>query len=138
MNNVKEMKYTVEKFGGVLADVTDESGYRVVVLNLGSHPTAYVGIPCGNPLAKSIDRKIGDIVCHGGITYCASRLKAVNEDKRYKWIGWDYCHYGNYGSFPDGIVIPGVKHTTEEMMNDAQGVIEQLKKLEGVTKQDER
>ena len=111
-------------------------GYQFYIMNLGTHPTAYVEIPATNKLfGKSYDEiyRMGiDIDVHGGLTYSDNELNNVKENSWF--IGWDYVHYGDYAGyeerFPMELITGGKKWTTEEIFEDVVRAIEQIKKEE--------
>ena len=128
---MKEMKYHSKRLCEVLAE-GDEEGYHYVILNLGTHPTAYVELKKERPTIDS------DITVHGGITY-NGRAYWNQEDTR-DYIGWDYAHYGDYVGtdelmFKYGICYSEDKRwTTQEIYEDVKSVIRQLivlDKMEG-------
>ena len=93
------------------------------VLNLHTHPTAYVDV--SDSLLNGVLYYDIDIFCHGGLTYSEPTLKTV--DKKGWFVGWDYAHYGDY--------IHGVetylnyynkKWTTEEIVKECKNVINQI------------
>jgi len=70
--------------------------HKVKILNLGTHPCAYIGVPKGNYFYgmdyNTLDRYIS---AHGGLTF--SELgNGKPLDKDYFWFGWDYAHAGDY------------------------------------------
>ena len=95
------------------------------VLNLKTHPTAYVDVT-NSPL-NGCDEDI-DISCHGGITYLESILNTV--DKKGWFIGWDYAHYGDYMDYGDtslnNMFSNDKKWTTEEIVEECKNVIDQI------------
>lgn len=110
------------------------NGCEYVIMNLGTHPTAYVGIPKAeaNALFREEDLRESDLIeVHGGITY--ENIFILDENiKEYRnnkwWIGWDYAHVCDY--------MPGSdfrqnqkKWTTEEIFEDVKSVIEQIVQL---------
>lgn len=126
-----------------LLDSGTIDGYYYYILNLGTHPTAYVQLSPNHPYfglgySHTIDEKhesLESIInVNGGITYASSSLLlSKNESIKGWFIGWDYAHcmdyagYSiNYPEFPD----TGKKWTTKEILEEVKGVIEQLKKLE--------
>lgn len=86
------------------------------VLNLRTHPTAYVDVS-DSPLNGICYDEI-DIYCHGGLTYSESTLDTV--DKKGWFIGWDYAHYGDYMDYGDtslnNMFSNDKKWTTEEIV----------------------
>lgn len=106
--------------------------YNYYVLNLGTHPTAYIEIPKENKLyRKSYDEiyKIGcDIDVHGGLTYSNNELMGVKSENWF--IGWDYAHCGDYCGYeefmPESIRTYGKKWTTEEIIEECKNAIDQI------------
>ena len=64
-------------------------GFPCVVMFMpwGCHRCGYVGLP-------HKPTYIGDIECHGGITYCNSELFG-QKGKDFLWIGFDCAHAGD-------------------------------------------
>ncbi len=106
--------------------------YNYYVLNLGTHPTAYIEIPKENKLyRKSYDEiyKIGcDIDVHGGLTYSDNELMGVKSENWF--IGWDYAHCGDYCGYEEymseSIRTYGKKWTTEEIIEECKNAIDQI------------
>ena len=103
-------------------------GFEYRIMDLGTHPTAYVKIPKGHPLYKKdwMDWKhpIDDeIEVHGGITYSRDYLYCEGKNLYGWWIGWDYAHYGDHLGWED--YYNGKRWTTEEILTDVIHVIEQ-------------
>lgn len=106
--------------------------FKYYILNLGTHPTAYVELPVTNYYySKSIEDI--DIEVHGGITYSCSYLYLPKVKLTNSWfIGWDYANLGDfmgyYGwSYPTHIFRNrGKKWTSEEIMQDVINVCQQL------------
>ena len=106
--------------------------YNYYVLNLGTHPTAYIEIPKENKLyRKSYDEiyKIGcDIDVHGGLTYSNNELMGVKSENWF--IGWDYAHCGDYCGYEEymseSIRTYGKKWTTEEIIEECKNAIDQI------------
>lgn len=95
------------------------------VLNLRTHPTAYIDVT-NSPL-NGCDEDI-DISCHGGITWCDNFVNSI--DKKGWFIGWDYAHYGDYRDYGYASVnsmFPNDKKwTTEEIVEECKNVIDQI------------
>lgn len=96
------------------------------VLNLKTHPTAYVDVS-NSPLNGVLYDDI-DISCHGGLTYSKKALRTV--DKEGWFIGWDYAHYGDYMDYGD-VLFNNMfqykkKWTTEEIVEECKNVIDQI------------
>lgn len=123
---MKEMKYSKERKIEVLA-----TGYcfglLYYILNLGTHPTAYIKIPG----SINIDKDKLDV--HGGITYSENHLW-ISENQKIdgEFIGWDYGHYGDYAGYeeilPKEIRTGGKKWTTTEIYKEVREVCYQIKK----------
>lgn len=111
---MKEMEYQAKRKIELLFD-EEYKGYHYYILNLGTHPTAYVEITKGNKLfGKTYDEIYEDdidIEVHGGLTY--SR---------------DYMGYDDLFS---QFAIGGYKWTTQEIIKECENVIEQIIELEG-------
>ena len=128
---IKEMKYGKERRTELLCKGKYKN-YNYYVLNLGTHPTAYIEIPKENKLyRKSYDEiyKIGcDIDVHGGLTYSNNELMGVKSENWF--IGWDYAHCGDYCGYeecmPESIRTYGKKWTTEEIIEECKNAIDQI------------
>ena len=120
---MKEMKYHSKRLCEVLTE-GDLEGYHYAILNLGTHPTAYVELKKERPTIES------DIVVHGGITFNGKAYWSNNDTKDY--IGWDYAHCGDYLGTDEvmakyGICYPeNKKWTTQEVYEDVKSVVKQL------------
>ena len=127
---IKKMKYGKEIRTELLCK-DKYKNYNYYILNLGTHPTAYIEIPKENKLyRKSYNEiyKIGcDIDVNGGLTYSDNELMGVKSENWF--IGWDYAHCGDYYGYeeymPESIRTYGKKWTTEE-------IIEEPKKIEKI------
>ena len=128
---IKEMEYGKERRTELLCKCKYKN-YNYYVLNLGTHPTAYIEIPKENKLyRKSYDEiyKIGcDIDVHGGLTYSNNELMGVKSENWF--IGWDYAHCGDYCGYeecmPESIRTYGKKWTTEEIIEECKNAIDQI------------
>ena len=126
---MKEMVYSDKKKCEII-----ESGvyldHRYAILNLGTHPTAYVEkkAKCKNESnCKGIACKMDVLNVHGGITFCG-QSKWPGSDSVYKCIGWDYAHFGDrYGK---EVHLDEHSWTTEEILAEVKSAIEQLIRLE--------
>ena len=127
----KVMKYGKERRTELLCKCKYKN-YNYYVLNLGTHPPAYIEIPKENKLyRKSYDEiyKIGcDIDVHGGLTYSNNELMGVKSENWF--IGWDYAHCGDYCGYeefmPESIRTYGKKWTTEEIIEECKNAIDQI------------
>lgn len=128
---MKEMVYETERKIEVL-DTGFCFGYLYYILNLGTHPTAYVKIPEGH---KYFGKPYGeiDIEVHGGLTFSEDYLRINKNQVIDGWfIGWDYAHYGDYIGYDRhwASSIENKKWTTEEIFKDVKDVCYQLAKME--------
>lgn len=127
---MKEMVYTNDHKREWL-DHGEYKGYEYVIMNLGTHPTAYVGIPAveANTLFQEEDLEDSDSInVHGGITYENSYIRDENKNEYSNgkwWIGWDYAHLydytpdNDYGQYRK-------KWTTEEILEEVKSVVDQI------------
>ena len=86
---MKEMIYSAKRLNPpeMLAD-EEYNGFHFYVLNLGTHPCAYVDVT--DSYLNGIPYEEIDIKCHCGLTYSREYLHTV--DKKGWFIGWDYAH----------------------------------------------
>lgn len=127
----KQMEYGIERKIEVLLEGTYK-GYQFYILNLGTHPTAYVEIPRGNKLFRKGYMEIYDmgidIDVHGGLTYADDHLQDIKENTWF--IGWDYAHcFDYYGGYviASNLNEKSKKWTTEEIFEDVVKAIEQIR-----------
>lgn len=127
----KEMTYGPDRKLEILLEGTYK-GYQFYILNLGTHPTAYIEIPRESKLFRKGYNQIYDmgidIDVHGGLTYADDHLQDIKENTWF--IGWDYAHYGDYVGYeeimPRKIRVGGKRWTTEEIFDDVVNAIEQI------------
>lgn len=104
-------------------------GLLYYILNLGTHPTAYIRIPKNNKFYKKQGEEL-NINVHGGVTYTAEGLYINNGKKVEGWfIGWDYGHCGDYLGFEEKYVkglAKGKKWTTDEIFTEVREVCYQI------------
>ena len=121
----KQMEYGFESKVEVLFEGAYK-GYQFYILNLGTHPTAYIEIPRTNKLfGKDYDDI--DIGVHGGLTYADDHLQDIKKDTWF--IGLDYAHFGDYFGFDSLFRVMNEnnkKWTTEEIFDDVVNAIEQI------------
>lgn len=125
---MKEMIYQAERKIEVL-DTGTCLGFFYWILNLGTHPTAYVKIPLYHKYYLKQYYDI-DINVHGGLTYSREYL-LISENQRIEgWIiGWDYAHcydYTGYYTKRDTTLCELKKWTTEEIQEEVYEVCRQL------------
>jgi hypothetical protein len=107
-------------------------GFFYKILDLGSHPTAYVEIPEGHILFQVKYDDI-DISIHGGLTY-----SNLEEDGNY-WLGWDYAHFGDYYNHkfsPPLSNEPDRHWTLAEIEKDCKDAIRQIIKIKKFQKEE--
>ena len=112
-------------------------GFHYYILNLGTHPTAYVEIPKSHKYFEKGYNDI-DIDCHGGLTYSKESLKiSDNVILDNSWfIGWDYAHAGDYYGYDikwkgtDLDSEDNKKWTLFEIIEECKEVIKQLNEEE--------
>ncbi len=137
MSEVKPMRYTTHDEFEILMN-GNYCGVPFWVISYGTHPCVYVDVTA---FGKSLD--VNEIDCHGGITYDEHDLRGVYDesmtdfiDGSRRFIGWDYAHGGDYYG-GDSISEHGHKYTTDEMVDDAVEVIDQLHTMKiGITEED--
>lgn len=112
--------------------------YEYIILNVGTHPCAYI---CLNTNSKFYRKEYNEIPIdvHGGITFSEDKLYRVLEysdedDKEVlktierDWIiGWDYNHLGDCNG---SLGFCGRKYTTKEIKQEVEDAINQLIALE--------
>lgn len=134
---MKEMKYQLDRKIEIL-DTGYCFGLLYYILNLGTHPVAYIKIPKGHILFNKdyddIYEEV-DIDVHGGLTYSNDHLYISETQKIEGWfIGWDYAHYGDYAGyeemFPENIRTGGKRWTTEEIFAEVKEACYQIQKMQ--------
>lgn len=121
-NRMKEMTYSDARHREWLAHDTYK-GIEFVIMNLGTHPTAYIGVDKNSKLYGESDI---DLNVHGGVTYASSRLlNEKNEECLLDkwWIGWDYAHCDDYLPFLGDC---GKRWTTREIFEDVKSAIDEI------------
>lgn len=124
---MKEMIYGFDRKMEVL-DTGYCLGLLYYILNLGTHPTAYVKKPRNS---RYYGKKDIDIEVHGGITYADDHIWINNTQKNEGWfIGWDYAHMGDYMGYEERVPkeyrVGGKKWTTEEIYKELRNVCYQV------------
>ena len=128
---IKEMEYGKERRTELLCK-DKYKNYNYYVLNLGTHPTAYIEIPKENKLYRKSYNEIYEIGCdidvNGGLTYSDNELMGIKSENWF--IGWDYAHCGDYCGYeefmPESIRTYGKKWTTEEIIEECKNAIDQI------------
>ena len=132
---MKEMKYQ-SQFKSEVLDTGFCFGLLYYIMNLGTHPTAYIKIPKGHKLyGKTDEKSYQEVDVHGGITYINDSITIENNQKIDGWfIGWDYGHYGDYMGIeelvPMEFRIGGKKWTTQEIYKELREACYQIQKGE--------
>ncbi len=125
---MKEMKYLSKATCQTLMNGTYK-GFEFRILNLGTHPTAYIRIPEDHKYFMQGYSSI-DLNVHGGTTYSKNYLYIEDRQLDGWWIGWDYAHYGDYigdiKRLPFEFRIGRKKWTTAEIFEEVKEAIEQL------------
>lgn len=132
---IKEMEYGKESRTELLCK-DKYKNYTYYVLNLGTHPTAYIEISKEDKLyEKSYEEiyRIGcDIDVNGGLTYSDNELMGIKSESWF--IGWDYAHLGDYCGYeedmPESVRTYGKKWTTEEIIEECKNAIDQIIEFE--------
>ena len=92
------------------------------ILNVGTHPCAYVGVSRRHKAYGMSEEKL-DLEVHGGLTYG----KVGNDDpfSKYRhWFGWDYAHYGDYLGYDSPL-----KTTSDKKWTYSQILVHVLKAI---------
>lgn len=124
---MKEMIYSATRLNPpeMLAD-GEYKGFHFYVLNLGTHPCAYVDVTDSD--LNGTHYSDIDIECHRGLTYSREYLHTV--DKKGWFIGWDYAHSCDFSGYefemPIDIRTGGKKWTTSEIVNECKQVIDKI------------
>lgn len=92
---IKEMIYSANRITPERIAEGTHKGFDYYVLNLGTHPCAYIDIT--ETLLNGKEYYDIDVQCHGGLTYSRDYLTTV--DKKGWFIGWDYAHYMDFAGY---------------------------------------
>lgn len=124
---MKEMIYSPDRKRELLHSGVYK-GHKFFILNLGTHPTAYVECKLKDCKGYYDDERLDNIEVHGGFTYYGNNFwDNLNEE----YLGWDYAHYSDYVGYNTRYPGPysGKFWTTEEIMEEVKHVIDQLCEL---------
>jgi len=132
---IKEMEYGKERRTELLCK-DKYKNYNYYVLNLGTHPTAYIEIPKEDKLYGKTYFEIYEMGCeidvNGGLTYSSNELMGIKSENWF--IGWDYAHCNDYCGYeenmPENIRTYGKKWTTEEIIEECKNAIDQIIEFE--------
>ena len=124
---MREMIYSVNRLNPPERIAEGEyKGFTYYVLNLGTHPCAYVDVTDTTLHGK--DYSDIDIECHCGLTYGSEHLATI--EKKGWFIGWDYAHYCDFAgyelAFSNALRTHGKMWTTKEIVDECKAVIDQL------------
>ena len=127
---MNEMVYSAKRLNPPEVLAKEEyGGFHFYVLNLGTHPCAYVDVT--DTFLNGKEYGSIDIRCHGGWTYSREYLHGI--DKKGWFIGWDYAHYNDFAGYelemPMDIRTIGKKWTTFEIINECKMVIDQINQI---------
>lgn len=126
---MKEMVYQFERKIEVL-DTGFCFGLLYYILNLGTHPTAYIKIPENHKFyGKDIDEI--NLNVHYGVTYSNEGLYLEEGQKIDGWfVGWDYAHCDDYMGYEERFPITyrtgGKKWTTKEIYKEVRKACYQI------------
>lgn len=138
---IKQMEYQSDRKMELL-HYDKYKGYTYYILNLGTHPTAYIEIPKGHILHGmnyiEIYKKDYYIDVHGGLTYSDNELMGIKTESWF--IGWDYAHAGDYMGYYESFSKYNIhtlnsdydnkKWTTEEIIKECKNAIKQIIEIE--------
>lgn len=135
---MREMVYQATNKQEVLYS-GEYKGYKFAIMNLGTHPTAYVENKRGFCEYDEANEAT-DYIPHGGFTYLGKAH--WDESDKTIYLGWDYAHLGDYVSYDFGIaelnqiIESGIgdldekRWTTTEIYEEVKVVIDKLLEVE--------
>ena len=137
MKNFKQMEYTKTSKWTLLYQTTQTTSnykYEIIIMSLGTHPTAYIGVDREHPLFGIYYDNIenfGDSIDstpHGGFTYSGDTINADFVTTNSEWfIGWDYAHYGDHTGHKVGLAAStGRRWTTEQIFEECLMVVDMI------------
>lgn len=108
-------------------------GYKYYILNLGTHPTAYVEIPKTHKYYGKNYWNI-DLPVHYGLTYASNSLNISKKKEIKGWfLGWDYAHCEDYIGgmelYPVYLKKDMKKWTTEEIQEEVFNACKELERV---------
>lgn len=134
---MNEMKYSKERITRCLYEEKTEDGYMIIIISLGTHPCAYIGVPKGHKLYGVSSEELNDsecyIDCHYGCNYSDDNVMGFHRD--YWFLGWDYGHCDDFIGYylKDGtseLLRQDKKWTTEEIYQECLVALEDIKKID--------
>lgn len=143
----KEMVYGKKRLE--IPEVLAEGKWKewaFLVLNMGTHPCAYVRIPQGNLIGRKDYEMVNRVFeekqldpPHGWFTFGETFEKDDPQCVVFKegaWLGWDYGHFQDYiGGL--STAENGAKHSTIEMVAECLITIDELRGIEPEDFEDE-
>lgn len=123
---MKEMVYQSQRKREIL-DTGYIFGYLYYILNLGTHPTAYIKIPSDHPYFNVKDYDEIPLNVHCGLTFMDNGGLRIDENGGFiegKFIGWDYAHAGDYYAYLG--FESDKKWTTKEIQEEVRDACYQL------------
>lgn len=127
---MKEMIYSANRKMEVLYNGKYKA-HKFCIVNLGTHPTAYVENKFTNLFSYDDDR-LYNIDVHGGFTYLDGSY--WDKDDCSVYLGWDYGHCWDYaGYFETYAAFDDYNYkrwTTTEIFEEVKSVIDQLIAIE--------
>lgn len=131
---MKEMvyrPYEVDENDVIKSELLFSNIYRkipYVIISYGNHPCAYIVNPFNN-LTSYFDKKLDDIIVHGGFTFFGDLQHILPENFylfKEKFLGWDYCHAGDYCDCTKHLNACGEKYSTLKIKKECERVIDQI------------
>lgn len=130
----KEIIYAPISRIAVIVAEGEYKGVKYVCVNRGIHPCAYVF--CTQEFLDKHATEyetIDGIRVHGGISYIGNANELLGlEDYDHPCFGWDYGHAGDwegYMSEDENMQFGHKKYTTDMIISDCEGAIEQYLKV---------
>lgn len=129
---MKEMVYEKDRKQEILLSGI-MYGRKFTIMNLGTHPTAYVELK-PEEVNRSNSYNDYDLDVHGGFTYLDKAY--WDEEDKSQYIGWDYSHWNDFcGYYINDNYYSNKdlkKWTSQEIFEEVKSVIEQFGRAEWV------
>ena len=132
------MEYSQDIKKPIILDSGIYQGRKYAIVNLGTHPTAYVSLTEDEENFSTDYNDYGCINVHGDFTYCDTSY--WNDDDSI-YIGWDYAHCCDYCSYYEKANTPlrnNKKWTTQEILEDVHYVINQMDNCEIIAEENNK
>lgn len=126
MTEMKEMVYQKNRKIEILYN-GEYKGYKFAILNLGTHPTAYVENKNGFPDYDKTNELAA--YSHGGYTYFGGAY--WDKEDKTEYLGWDYAHCDDFVGYytSDSGLWCTKQWTTAEIYEEVKRVIDYLSTL---------